>query len=568
MVFVVGFVDYSSLFGPLRLFSKESKAHFDTVHSYFVTSKPQIEFSRVEAAMEEIKKIFTQYEQNTISKQDTDHLFQFAERTVSYSSHDPARKSEIEKVASAVIETTFLNTIINKLILSLTPSPLPTSVQEKTMIIAWVKFGSHFQHLTSPSFTESFRGVNNLIAKLYTPQEIENDPYLKTITELSSQIISIKVKKPPKKYPEQLDFINDLSSWFLKCYMVEPLCAEVLRPNAIDGIAEHFKTNFSLISENIFSRTARPLTPFEKRLIFKLITSFSKFFKCLQTTLQTNIEINSPAFTELFSQNLCKRPYDRKQAYEEIYVKITNLLNFFIFDKGVLQPATDKIFVLLLATALINLVKCMVNPEVAPFIIEQILLRGIPHFEHAYSVKSNDPKFATAIGRECSHICELFFSLGAKGTKMQLVTTGLNLWLRMNERQIGTTIHDILNQVTSRELILEPFRIASTVLFAEAGDGKIPIFRNHLNQKSDAKQSYCESTKTRFLDDLYPSIILLIERFNSTGAGFLKGESTKAYCTALGEKIWEISQNSDLMLLLIFSIFNSIEDAIEDEKLK
>lgn len=499
-------------------------------------------FEELLPAIEKIKSIFKTYEQNAISPSDIELLGKLADHACT------KKTAQLEKVAAIFLETTFPSAVINRLILSVTPSPAPPKENERVMLLAWARFFKQF----SPLYTEHLGNVHSLVCKLYKPEEIQSDPFLSSISSIASQIT-----KSPSKHPKQLEFINNLSAWFLKCYILQPLCADVLTQEAVDQIADNFKGYFSLISESIFTRTGRPLTSFEKKLIFKMMKSFSKYLGALKQTLEKEPTINTPAFTDAFSRNLCARAFDKKQTYEEIHQKVMQLLSFFS------SPKEPKILPLLTATALINFIKYMVNPEVTPFIIEQILQRGIPHFEESYSPKSDDPHFAGQIGKECSKICNLFFGLGAKSRKIDFVTGCLNVWLEFNERKIGTLIHETLNKVTSRELLLEPFRIASTVLFK---DEEQPIFREHLNQTHEEKTAYCARTKERFLTHLYPVIITLIESFNSVGAGFVKGESTQTYCTTLGEKVWEISQNSDLMLLLIYELFNGISEAIGEEE--
>lgn len=509
-------------------------------------------------ALEKILDTFTRYHNNKTTPEETECLRQLPDKMKLYAQQN---KEELQKVAKVFGETRFMYTIVNRLILSLTPSPNPPTADERTMIIAWTRFCDTFSQQIPAPINQSLKNLNPLL-QLHTKEEIQRQPYLKTIEELAFRFLS-KPLPPPQtvKYPEQIEFINDFSTLFMKCYLLEPLCEDLFTQAAIDTIARQFKNYFTQLSDRLFQHDPRPVLPMEKLITINLLKTLNRFLELLNDTLNTEANILSPAFAQQFYRESrgTPQPYDRKQIYSDIQKKLNKLLSHVILQNG--ESAEDKILILLLTTAFTNLIKRLSSPEVVPFITEQLVDRGIPQFEETVTKKKvSDPQFEQAAGNELSAICENFFNLGSKSAKITVLTWGLNF---VPGKIMGAFVHDKLHRLASRELLLlEPFRFVSTILFQKNEGNQLPVFRKHLNQSLQAKQAYCENTKKRLFDNLYPTIIGWIKMMSPSGAAFLKGDSSKTYCNTIGEKLWDISQNSDLILMLIDDILKGLEESI------
>lgn len=516
--------------------------------------------------LEVILETFTRYLHHNTTAAETECIRKLPEK-IKLLAEDAANKEGVEKIAKTFGETPFVKDIVNKLILSLTPSPHPPSPQERLIIVSWMHFCEIFPAQLPDPITHSLKGIHHLLSKLHTKDEIERDPYLERISAMAARFLKLPIPSPHVvKYPDQLKFINDFSAWFMKCYLLEPLCEDLFPPTAIEEIANLFKQYFSQISERLFQHDPRPVLPIEKTLTINLMKSVNRFLERLNTTLEKQPVIISPDFTQQFYQNSvgAEVVYDRKKLLYSMYGKLKRLLSSVTMPKGEFQQPADKILILLLTTALMNLFKRLSNPEVVPFIIEQLIDRGIPRLEETSTQKKvSDPKFEQDAGNELSLLCKQFLNLGSKTTLISIATKGLTVWLGTIKKKMGSYVHEKMHGLASRELLLlEPFRFASTFLFQESGETQAPIFRRHLNQSTQNKQSYCARTKQRFFDNLYPSLMGWIELMHASGANIIKGEATKIYCNTMGEKLWDLSQNSDLMLMLMDEILSGLEESI------
>lgn len=532
---------------------------FETIHRYFTKNKDTdpVAFAEVEESAQKIVGLLDRYRDQEIGPM----IESFAARMITYKQitrEEPELQDQVLKLAGIVSDTLFNEQMMNQLILSITPSPTQFTSAEKTMIVAWTRFNAHFFPQAPPKIGTTMQGLGRLLS-LHGENAILHEPYLNTLAKIIQEYSPENIVREIKlKDPHHLDFIQTLFANFVKFYLLSPLYSRHLPPGKIEEITLNFNHYFSLISPSLFVKTSRPINASEKAYIIEMMRAISRFLEKLLYTLEHQKNIEAPAFVESLYKSLygTATSYDRQAILAEIHDKIKRLLST-LFQKGPFLSASDQLLILLLSTTLTKLVDHITEPAVIPFAIEQLLQRGIPEFESSSQMQKIDPEFAATLGREVSNLSKLFFSLASQNAKLTLVITGVKLLINTNESKIGEKIHKLLNTLMARELMLEPFRFAETILFRDENGMKQPVFLNHLKLSEEEKSSYCKNTKVRFLDKLYPTLMQLIQKVSKNGAKILEGDSTRNYCNTLGEKVWEITQNKDVLLLFISNILSS-----------